>query len=96
MDNLFVMDGTLDSIPLPNRSLDALITSNAIGWNLDEELKEIERVVKPGGHAIHLLQSNEKLASPFHETLTSPPWNYTCIHDGNEEKMKLRYFKSLN
>lgn len=96
MDNLFVMDGTLDSIPLPGRFLDILITSNAIGWNLLEELKEIERVVKPGGHAIHLLQSNEKLASPFHETLTSPPWNYTCIHDGNEEKMKLRYFKSLN
>ncbi len=86
MDNLFVMDGTLDSIPLPGRFLDIIITSNAIGWNLLEELKEIERVVKPGGHAIHLLQSNEKLASPFHETLTSPPWNYTCIHDGNEEK----------
>ncbi len=96
MDNLFVMDGTLDSIPLPDHSLDVLITSNAIGWNLNEELKEIERVVKQGGHAIHLLQSNEQVENPFHLTLTSSPWNYTCIQDGNEEKMKLRYFKSLN
>ena len=96
VENLFVMDGTLDSIPLPGRFLDILITSNAIGWNLLEELKEIERVIKHGGHAIHLLQSNEKLASPFHETLTSPPWNYSCLQEGDEKKMKLRYFSLIN
>ena len=96
VENLFVMDGTLDSIPHPDHSLDVLITSNAIGWNLDEELKEIERVVKPGGHAIHLLQSNEKLAYPFHETLTSSPWNYSCLQEGDEKKMKLRYFSLIN
>jgi 2-polyprenyl-3-methyl-5-hydroxy-6-metoxy-1,4-benzoquinol methylase len=73
MDMLFVMDGTLDSIPLPDHSLDVLITSNAIGWKLEEELKEIERVVKAGGHAIHLLQSTDHLANPYHETLISPP-----------------------
>jgi len=96
VENLFIMDGTLDSIPLPNRSLDILITSNAIGWNLNKELKEIERVVKPGGHAIHLLQSNELVENPFHEILTSSPWNYTCLQSEDEEKMKLRYFKSPN
>ena len=90
------MDGTLDSIPFPDHSLDVLITSNAIGWNLNEELKEIERVIKPGGHAIHLLQSNEQVANPFHETLTSSPWNYTCLQDEDEEKTKLRYFKQVS
>ncbi len=92
VDNMFIMDGTLDSIPLPDRSLDVLITSNAIGWNLNEELKEIERVIKPGGHAIHLMQSNEQDENPFHEILTSSPWNYSCLQDGDEEKMKLIYF----
>jgi SAM-dependent methyltransferase len=96
VDKLFVMDGTLDSIPLPDHSLDVLITSNAIGWNLEEELKEIERVVKTGGYAIHLLQSDEELAYPFHETLTSSPWNYTCLQGIEEEKMKLRYFSPIN
>lgn len=91
--NLFVMDGTLASIPLPDQSLDILITSNAIGWNLEKELQEIERVVKHGGYAIHLLQSNEKLENPFQEILTSSPWNYTCLQE--KEKMKLRYFKQL-
>jgi len=94
--NMFVMDGILSSIPLPDRSLDILITSNAIGWSLDKELKEIERVIKPGGHAIHLLQSNEKIENPFHETLASVPWNYTCLMDEAGEKMKMRYFKVLN
>ncbi len=93
VENLFVMDGTLDSIPLTDHSLDVLITSNAIGWNLNEELKEIERVIKPGGHAIHLLQSNEQVAYPFDETLTSSHWNYTCLQNKDGEKMKLCYFK---
>jgi SAM-dependent methyltransferase len=95
MHNLHVMDGTLDSIPLPDHTLDVLITSNAIGWNLNEELIEIERVIKPGGHAIHLLQSNEQRAYPFHEKLISSPWNYTSLEDGDEMKMKLRYFKKI-
>jgi len=96
VENLFVMDGTLDSIPLPDHSLDVLITSNAIGWNLSDELEEIERVIKPGGYAIHLLQSNEQLENPFHETLTASPWNYTCLQEGDNKKLKLRYFARIN
>ncbi len=94
LENLFVLDGTLDSIPLPDHSLDVLITSNAIGWNLPEELKEIERVVKPGGYAIHLLQSLEQVAYPFHEILISKPWTYTCLQNG-DKKMKVRYYKVI-
>ena len=36
MKNLYVLDGTLHSIPLPDNSLDVLITSNAIGCNLND------------------------------------------------------------
>jgi len=93
MKNLFVMDGTLDSIPMPNHSLDILITSNAIGWNLESELKEIQRVIKPGGYAIHLLQAEEKVENPFHEILTSRLWNYTCLEERDDKRMKLRYYK---
>ncbi len=91
LKNLYIMDGTLDSIPLPDHSLDILITSNAIGWNLMEELHEIKRVVKPGGHAIHLLQAEEKVENPFHEILTSSPWHYTCLGETDENRIKLRY-----
>ena len=91
--NLYVMDGTLDSIPCPDQFLDVLLTSNAIGWNLSEELPEIERVLKPGGHAIHLLQAEEKVENPFHDILTSSPWNYSWLLDKDPERIKRRYYK---
>ena len=96
MKNLYVLDGTLDSIPLPDNSLDVLITSNAIGWNLNDELYEIQRVVKPGGHAIHLLQAEEKVENPFHEILTSSPWNYTSLREKDGKRIKLRYYTLIN
>ena len=91
--NLYVMDGTLDSIPLPDDSLDVLITSNAIGWNLSDELKEIERVTGPGGCAIHLLNSDPEKENPYHEILTASPWNYSFLQSESEGRQKLRYSK---
>jgi ubiquinone/menaquinone biosynthesis C-methylase UbiE len=93
--NLFVMDGTLDSMPLPGDSLDVLITSNAIGWNLDKELPEIERAVKPGGSVIHLLHSDPQQEHPHHDTLTSAPWDYQCVRKMTDQRMKIKYHKTM-
>ena len=54
IDQLYVVDGTLDAIPLPDDSADVLVTCRAIGWHLDDELHEIERVLVSGGAAVHL------------------------------------------
>ena len=54
VDNLYVLDGFLDAIPLPAASADILLTCQAIGWSLPDELAEIERIVRPGGEAMHL------------------------------------------
>ncbi len=54
IENLFVSDGFLHAIPLPSGCADVVMTRQAIGWNLDEELPEIERVLKPDGIALHL------------------------------------------
>ncbi|MCK4746035.1 MAG: methyltransferase domain-containing protein, partial [Bacteroidales bacterium] len=93
--NLYVMDGTLDSVPLPEHSLDVLITSNAIGWNLPEELDEVERVIKPGGHAIHLIRSDVQYENPHHEILISSPWKYSCLQSGDEKEIKIIYSKVI-
>lgn len=63
---------------MPRDSVDVLITSNAIGLgHLDEELEEIEHVVKPEGYAIHLIShSKRSRVEPIHQTLTSSKWNY--------------------
>jgi hypothetical protein len=63
LDNLFVLDGFLHAIPLPARSADVLVTCEAIGWQLDQELREIERILKPGGIALHLFGSPEATES---------------------------------
>jgi len=95
VSNLYVLDGTLDSIPLPDHTLDVLITSNAIGWNLLHELKEIERAVNPGGMAVHLLLTDTQQENPLHDTLVSAPWNYSCLEKIDDDKRRIRYYKTI-
>jgi len=95
--NLFAIDGFLDSIPLPDSSADILITSNAIGWNLSAELEEIERIVKSGGLAIHLMRNlNLKIENPFHDILISAKWKYAFKEYENSTEIKLKYSKIIN
>ena len=95
VNNLFVVDGFLDSIPLPDNSLDVLLTSNAMGWNLEDELPEIERVLKPKAHAIHLFLADAGTGNPLHDVLVSPPWNYLLTGSEEDGKMKQKYFKTV-
>jgi ubiquinone/menaquinone biosynthesis C-methylase UbiE len=53
MNNVYVIDGFLHLIPLPDDSIDVLITSHALGWQLRDELIEFERVVRNNGYVIH-------------------------------------------
>ena len=59
VNNLFTLDGFLHAIPLPAASADVLLTCQAIGWALPDEVAEIERVVAPGGVAMHLFGTPE-------------------------------------
>jgi ubiquinone/menaquinone biosynthesis C-methylase UbiE len=94
--NLFVMDGFLESIQLPENFLDMLFTSNAIGWNLEKELMEIERVVKPNGLACHIMRmEKEPEDNPVHETLVSCEWKYKCNQASLENSMKAKYVKRI-
>lgn len=96
VNNLFTIDGFLNSVPLPDNFADVLFTSNAIGWNLKDELLEIERVLKPGGNAIHLLKNTESNnKNPFHQILTSEKWNYKYFDYVLQSGMKLKYSKVI-
>ena len=46
--NVHVLDGLGHAIPLPDGFADVVITSHALGWSLEEELAEFERVAMPG------------------------------------------------
>jgi hypothetical protein len=71
IQNVFVIDGFLHAIPLPTSSVEVLFTCRAIGWQLPDELREIDRVVGPGGVAIHLagLPYPADRADPLHQAL---------------------------
>lgn len=94
--NVFVTDGFLDSIPLPDNTLDILFTSNAIGWNIEKELQEIERVVKANGMAIHIMRIKNNLSeNPVHDKLISQEWDYKFSKIQYESGLKLKYLKTV-
>jgi SAM-dependent methyltransferase len=54
LTNVLVAEGALDALPLPDGCVDVLVTCHAIGWRLAGEITEIDRVLAPGGTAVHL------------------------------------------
>jgi SAM-dependent methyltransferase len=97
VSGITVMDGFLHSIPLADNSLDILITSNAIGWNIEKELSEIERVLKPNGQAFHIMRTKEKTEeNPVNEILTSRKWNYKYSETADKNGLKAKYVKTIS
>ena len=95
LDNVFALDGTLDAIPLPDHFAGVLITSHALGWNLEEELREFERVVKPGGFVIHCPGTADHPNDETHDRLTSPDWGYAWSRFEEADGWKRKYWKQL-
>jgi ubiquinone/menaquinone biosynthesis C-methylase UbiE len=84
---LFVVDGTLDAMPLPDRSADVLVTCRAIGWDLDAELREIERVLERGGAAVHLtgVPDDAWVHGGWHRTLTAAGYVADTYRDADAD-----------
>jgi SAM-dependent methyltransferase len=89
--NLFVLDGTLGAIPLPTDTADVLLTCRAIGWRLEEELVEIERVVKDGGSALHLGLPHPPSGHDLrHRRLTEAGYSVVTYAEGPEQRTSYR------
>jgi SAM-dependent methyltransferase len=95
LDNLFVLDGFLHAIPLPAGSADVLVTCQAVGWQLDDEMMEIARVVKPGGTVIHLFgaPSAQESEDPLLRSLVDHGYEPDPFRDGGLSIH--RYFKQI-
>ena len=53
--NVTTLDGILERVPLADDAVDvAILTNGSFGWKPDAELREIDRVVSPGGTALML------------------------------------------
>lgn len=96
LSNVFVTDGFLHTIPLPDGFADVLITSHALGWQLEDELKEFERVVKKGGFIIHCPGTAEDGSEEEeHYRLISTDWQYDFSRYKEADGWKRKYWKQL-
>lgn len=96
LSNIFVMDGFLHAIPLPDGFANVLITSHALGWQLEDELKEFERVTKQGGFIIHCPGTADTADGEYqHSRLTSSDWQYEYSRYEETDGWKRKYWKQL-
>ena len=91
--NIYIIDGILSDIPLPDRFVDVLTTCQAFGWSLLGELHEIERVVRPGGTAIHFSGMPVEENGPIHPVITSDKWGYKCKQYRNQGAWHCKYIR---
>ncbi len=78
---------------------DVVITSHSIGWNLEGELAEFERIAASGGYIIHCPGASEnpynKGEEERHEPLTSSEWSYEWGRYRDVDGWKRKYWKHL-
>ena len=97
--NVRVVEGFCHNIPLPDSFADVVITSHALGWRLEEELREFERVAVPGGYVIHCPGTAEnphnRSEIEQHERLISPYWGYEFARFRESDGGKRKYWKRV-
>ncbi|MDY6966156.1 MAG: methyltransferase domain-containing protein [Halobacteriota archaeon] len=91
--NVYVIDGFLSNIPLPDGFVDVLATCQAFGWSLLDELSEIERVVRLGGSAIHFSGMLVDENGPIYPVITSAKWGYECKQYCNQGEWHCKYVR---
>ena len=91
--NLYVVDGLLSDIPLPDQFVDVLATCQAIGWSLLEELREIERVMRPSGVSIHFSGMPVDENGLIHSAIVSDRWGYQCKQYRNQGAWHCKYVR---
>ena len=99
LSNVRVVEGFCHSIPLADASVDVVITSHALGWRLEDELREFERVAAPDGYVIHCPGTAEnphdKSEVEQHERLISPEWGYEFARYRESDGWKRKYWKQV-
>ena len=93
INNVYVIDGLLSDIPLPDKFVDVLATCQAFGWSLLDELREIERVIRPGGIAVHFSGMPIDENGPIYPVITSDEWGYKCQQYCNQGVLHCKYVR---
>lgn len=92
-DKLFVLDGLITDIPLPDDSCDVLLSGHVYGDNPETELDEIERVTRSGGIVI-LCPGNLNVDNDIHRVLVDSGYQWSVLHQP-VDIVKRKYWKNI-
>jgi hypothetical protein len=95
LTNLYVTDGLNHVLPFPDAFAGVVITSHAIGWQLQEELAEFERVVKRPGTILHCPGTATGVEDDTHAVLIGAPWDYRFAEYDEADGRKRKYWKEM-
>lgn len=89
--NVFVVDGIMTDLPYPNNFSDIVMAGHVFGDYFEDELKEMNRVVKLGGMMILIPGNNDK-DNDTHKFLMDNGFNYSSFLEPGDG-MKRKYWK---
>jgi SAM-dependent methyltransferase len=92
-EKLFVLDGLITDIPLPDKSCDILLSGHVYGDAPDDELKEMERVARPGGMVI-LCPGNSDVDNDAHQALVDNGYEWSTFEEP-VDGTKRKYWRSV-
>ena len=52
IDNVYILDGSIDRLPFPNEFFDIVVSGHTAGDDCEAEWREMSRVTRPGGYVI--------------------------------------------
>ena len=90
---LFVLDGLITNIPLPDDSCDILLSGHVYGDRPFDEIDEIERVARPGGKVI-LCPGNSDVDNDAHQALLERGYEWSVFHEPIDGA-KRKYWKTV-
>lgn len=91
LENVFVTDGLVTQIPYENEFGDILTAGHVIGDDLEAEITEMLRVIKPGGKLI-LIPGNIDKDNDIHQFLVADSFEFSRFLEPGDG-MKRKYWK---
>lgn len=76
----FVIDGLISDIPLPDNTCDIVLAGHVYGEAPRDELREMERITKPGGMVI-LCPGNSDIDNAAHDVLVARGYEWSVFHE---------------
>ena len=93
-DNVFVVDGLIQDVPLPDGFADITMSGHVFGDNIEAEYRELVRVTRPGGMIIFCPGTFVGGEEESHEFLVEHGFDWSTFEEP-EDGLKRKYWKML-